>query len=57
MTKTFEMNSKTYRNYAETLQVLRSVVKAYDADGRKDASAISAMMHLGIMTCTITAAA
>ena len=53
MDSTFEMSGKAYRTDAETLKVLRGIVAAYRVAGSQDASAVSAMMHLGIMTGSI----
>lgn len=52
-TYTFEMNGRAYRTDWETLEVLASVVKAYEVTVGKqmpDASAVTAMMALGIKT-------
>lgn len=46
--KTFEIDGKTYATDAQTLDVLRSIVP--DAKATGDASAVAAVMHLGLHT-------
>jgi hypothetical protein len=48
MTKTFEMNGKTYTTDAATLEVLRSIIPA--AKASDDFSAVTAVMHFGLAT-------
>lgn len=48
MTKTFELNGKTYRTDDETLSALRSVVPA--AKRANDGSAVQAIIFLGLAT-------
>jgi hypothetical protein len=48
MTKTFELNGKTYRTDAETLNLLRSIVPA--AKRSNDGSAVQAVIIAGTMT-------
>ena len=48
--KNFEMNGKTYRTDLETYNVLKQVIDSYRKGGSVDASAVSAVMYLGIST-------
>jgi hypothetical protein len=47
MTKTFELNGKAYATDAETLKVLKAVVKSAKATG--DTTAVQAIMEFGLM--------
>ena len=48
--KTFELNGTTYHSDEETVRTLESVVQGYRDSGMKDASAVVAMIELGLAT-------
>lgn len=48
MTKTFELNGRSFRTDEETLNVLRSVIPS--AKKNNDSSAVAAVLGLGLMT-------
>ncbi len=52
--KTFEMNGKSYKTDAGTLEVLRSVIPA--AKENNDFSAVTVILTLGLHTGRITEA-